>query len=401
MHIQFIATFFYKFPQKTLNVFRDLRSGEVLFIARELAHVMGYRSLGTLLRKNPLFSAIHHKMLIGTEIRAFKRYLQNVCIERYTVSTKILFITESGFYLLMACDSKKYAYYPGEWICQTVIPHAKNTTQSSYVTHWKSETFCCEFPLIQMNNRIGFFVHPLTKHLQNFHHIDMGYGRYIENIHLQNIEFSIRDSGNLIFYESGLYRYLVGTNHSLGKRFATEYMQKLVPQLRHSQLEWQKITQNNKPPRVKVSPPPEKFYHQIEEQFGEWQQQFQQSVIRDSVVMNARLDGFLKFFRDLIPLLEERFSHLQHGIEEIKTALSQNSDPVISIVKWKKLALQLQVFHIDKQTPHTLFVKALTKYVKSYDYQVLRRVIDRKTMGREGENWIQLGTYTYHIWLKK
>lgn len=401
MHIEFVATFFYKFPQKNLNVFRDAQSGEILFIARELAHVMGYRSVGTLLRKNPLFCAMHHKMLIGAEIRAFKRYLRNVCIDRYMVSTKILFITESGFYLLMACDGKKYSYYPGEWICQTVIPNARSTVQNLYVTHWESETFSCEFPLIQMNNRIGFFVAPLTDHLQNFHRIEIGYGRYIDNIHLQNIEFSMAGSGNLIFYESGLYRYLVGTNHSLGKRFATEYMQKLVPQLRHSQLEWQKVANNtNRTVDAEVQAP-EKFYHHIEEQFGEWQQQFQQSVIRDSVVMNARLDGFLKFFRDLIPLLEERFANLQRGIEEVKIAVSQTSDPIISVIKWKELAMKLQVYHIDKQTPHTLFVKALTKYVKSYDYQVLRRVIDRKTMGRTGENWIQLGTYTYHIWLQK
>ena len=191
MYIEFIATFFYKFPHKNLNVFRDAQSGEILFIARELAHVMGYRSLGTLLRKNPLFCEMHHKMLIGAEIRAFKHYLHSVCIERYTVSTKILFITESGFYLLMACDGKKYSYYPGEWICQTVIPHVRSAVQSLYVAHWESETFCCEFPLIQINNRIGFFVEPLTERLQNFQCIEIGYGRYIHNIHLQNIEILI------------------------------------------------------------------------------------------------------------------------------------------------------------------------------------------------------------------
>ncbi|WP_372367876.1 BRO family protein [Candidatus Uabimicrobium sp. HlEnr_7] len=395
MNIEFVATFFYKIPNQYINVFYDNSTGEVLFIARELAKILEYRCVGVLLRKNPLFSeTCHQKLVIGSEIRDLKTYLQSICIERYAVSTKIMFVTESGFHLLMASSCKIKAFYIGEWVCKTVLPQAKPCEKNIYLTRWLSQTFSTEIPLIKINNRIGFFIDSLTTHLRNFHHIDIGYGRYIENIHLQKISIE-QNENQFIFYESGLYRYLTGTNHPLGKIFATEYMKKLIPKLRHSQLEWQKLNKNTS----KNTDQP-KIYHRPQEQFGEWHQQLQKNIIRDSVVVNARLDGFLKFFRDLIPLLEERFANLQHSIEEVKSAVSHNS-PIVSTTKWKQLAIRLKIFHIDKETPHTLFVKALVKYAQTEVYEKLCDIVAQKTQGATGENWVQLGAYTYHIWRKE
>lgn len=384
---------------KAVHLFRHLQSREGLFIARELADIMGYNSLGSIMRKTAFFCDERHmQLLIGKEMRLFKQYLREVCnIHTYNSSTKILLITESGFYLLMSYNCNKDTIVAGDWIIQCVLPEVKKNFKDMYKTEIYSDILANKLTIILHNGRVGFLAKQLVTYLGNgFNYIHIGYHSYIENIHLKQFDtqkiLSVCPKtylDSILLYESGLYRYLHCISNEMSKAFSVEFQQKILPLLRQTNIHWEKVSEE------KISLSKENSLEKMYSDVGEWQQQLQQGIIRENVVISARMDGFMKFFRDLIPLLEERFSNLQRSIEKIEIP---QRIPSPKIYELKKLAKKLKIFHMDKKTPHILFVKALLKYMQSNSEIALENVLEYEFAIVPGENWIKLHYYTYNIW---
>ncbi len=122
-----------------------------------------------------------------------------------------------------------------------------------------------------------------------------------------------------------------------------------------------------------------------------------QELREQNLRLLARLDGL----RDICS--EQPLADFSPAVAATPPGAPQESankegTTAVTLASLKELAQTLQLYYLDRQTPHLVFARALITHARSQNLHILRHVLTENMKLQPGENHIELGGTSYRVW---
>ena len=264
LHIEIIDNFSFPVNKRKVNLFRDKKSNQGIFIGTEIARLMEYNSLSHIInKKQGWIQKIHFYLLKGKLLTNFQKYLQQKNIKDYAKSKRLLLITETGILFLLGRHCKEQAMRAGEWLLTKVLPNLRNYEKDIYCKKIKSSYLDLNMHIFIYKKRFGILDVELESILEEsfIDYITYGCRSFIENIHIDSItpdlykkictsliklSPEIYKSKNYFYYGSGIYRFLNYSRHPITSLIKIALEKEIFPIIRKADINWDLLSIDDK-----------------------------------------------------------------------------------------------------------------------------------------------------------
>lgn len=339
--LEWIETAIYPLSQKPLCLFRNRDNGEGVMIGREIANLMGQRSISKLLVSNDYsVEKIHYFLLQGQDLQEFKRQLQEVAILHYKKVSRLLLVTEAGLMLLLSKHTKEPCMRVGAWLLSQVLPKLRPYRLPLYYQKITSLYLPFSLYILVYQGRMGLLAFQLASILEEppLDSLLCGCEGYVDKVHLtlwkkgiylalqkQIPEFlPFENEGVYFLYESGIYRLLHQSAHPHALLLERALEREIFPLFRQIASHWNGLEVDTNTPDAGAEVPQNllaPYPNSMAEERQRW------NILSDSKKLLeeiARLDLKLTSFQDKSEIFwAEQKSHLLH-FEEVEKRITES-----------------------------------------------------------------------------